>query len=169
MTDNIINRVQKSGIITIDFEDVDVPDNIEEIDVKNWLHEGFYLKEKDFRDSIKAHDWGKYKNAFVFIHCSSDAIIPTWAYMLISTKIQDFTDKAVIGNKDKIYELIFEDHISTLNFSKYKDKSVIIKGCSSKIIPLSAYHKITVKLKPFVKSVMYGEACSAVPIFKKPK
>lgn len=169
MTDNIINRVQKSGIITIDFEDVDVPDNIEEIDVKNWLHEGFYLKEKDFRDSIKAHDWGKYKNAFVFIHCSSDAIIPTWAYMLISTKIQDFTDKTVIGNKDKIYELIFEDYISTLNFSKYKDKSVIIKGCSSKIIPLSAYHKITVKLKPFVKSVMYGEACSAVPIFKKPK
>ncbi len=169
MTDNIINRVQKSGIITIDFEDVDVPDNIEEIDVKNWLHEGFYLKEKDFRDSIKAHDWGKYKNAFVFIHCSSDAIIPTWAYMLISTKIQDFTDKTVIGNKDKIYELIFEDYISTLNFSKYKDKSVIIKGCSSKIIPLSAYHKITIKLKPFVKSVMYGEACSAVPIFKKPK
>lgn len=169
MTDNIINRVQKSGIITIDFEDVDVPDNIEEIDVKNWLHEGFYLKEKDFRDSIKAHDWEKYKNAFVFIHCSSDAIIPTWAYMLISTKIQEFTDKAVIGNKDKIYELIFEDYISSLNFSKYKDKSVIIKGCSSKIIPLSAYHKITVKLKPFVKSVMYGEACSAVPIFKKPK
>ena len=89
--------------------------------------------------------------------------------MLISTKIQEFTDKAVIGNKDKIYELIFEDYISSLNFSKYKDKSVIIKGCSSKIIPLSAYHKITVKLKPFVKSVMYGEACSAVPIFKKPK
>ena len=169
MTDNIINRVQKSGIITIDFEDVDIPDNIEEIDVKNWLHEGFYLKEKDFRDSIKVHDWEKYKNAFVFIHCSSDAIIPTWAYMLISTKIQEFTDKSVIGNKDKIYELIFEDYISSLNFSKYKDKSVIIKGCSSKIIPLSAYHKITVKLKPFVKSVMYGEACSAVPIFKKPK
>ena len=169
MTDNIINRVQKSGIITIDFEDVDVPDNIEEIDVKNWLHEGFYLKEKDFRDSIKVHDWEKYKNTFVFIHCSSDAIIPTWAYMLISTKIQEFTDKAVIGNKDKIYELIFEDYISSLNFSKYKDKSVIIKGCSSKIIPLSAYHKITVKLKPFVKSVMYGEACSAVPIFKKSK
>ena len=89
--------------------------------------------------------------------------------MLISTKIQEFTDKSVIGNKDKIYELIFEDYISSLNFSKYKDKSVIIKGCSSKIIPLSAYHKITVKLKPFVKSVMYGEACSAVPIFKKPK
>ena len=92
MTDNIINRVQKSGIITIDFEDVDVPDNIEEIDVKNWLHEGFYLKEKDFRDSIKVHDWEKYKNAFVFIHCSSDAIIPTWAYMLISTKIQEFSN-----------------------------------------------------------------------------
>tara|TARA_B100000475_G_C14971802_1_gene304330 strand:- start:157 stop:666 length:510 start_codon:yes stop_codon:yes gene_type:complete len=169
MKDKIINRVQKSGIITIDFEDVEVPDNLEEIDVKNWLHEGFYLKEKDFRDLIKAHNWEKYKNAFVFIHCSSDAIIPTWAYMLISTKIQEFTNKAIVGNKNKIYELIFEDYINSLNFSEYKDKSVIIKGCSSKIIPLSAYHKITVKLKPFAKSVMYGEACSAVPIFKKPK
>ena len=114
-------------------------------------------------------NWEKYKNAFVFIHCSSDAIIPTWAYMLISTKIQEFTNKAIVGNKNKIYELIFEDYINSLNFSEYKDKSVIIKGCSSKIIPLSAYHKITVKLKPFAKSVMYGEACSAVPIFKKPK
>jgi hypothetical protein len=169
MTDNIINRVQKSGIITIDFEDVDVPDNIEEIDVKNWLHEGFYLKEKDFRDSIKVHDWEKYKNAFVFIHCSSDAIIPTWAYMLISSKIEEVTSKVVIGDLKKIYDLIFDEYLSDLDFTKFTNKSVIIKGCSSETIPLSAYHTLTTKLKPFAKSIMYGEACSAVPVYKKPK
>ena len=169
MKDKIINRVQKSGIITIDFEDVEVPDNLEEIDVKNWLHEGFYLKEKDFRDLIKAHNWEKYKNAFVFIHCSSDAIIPTWAYMLISTKIQELTDKVVIGDIKKIYELIFEDYLNDLDYTKFTNKSVIIKGCSSETIPLSAYHTLTTKLKPFAKSIMYGEACSAVPVFKKPK
>lgn len=169
MTDNIVNRVNKSGIITIDFEDVNVPNNLFEIDIKNWLHEGLYLKEKEFRNIIQAHDWQKYKDAFIFIHCSSDAIIPTWAYMLISTKIQELTDNVIVGDKKKLYELIFEKYINSLDFSKYKDKSVIIKGCSSKIIPLSAYHKITTELKPFVRSIMYGEACSAVPIFKKPK
>ena len=169
MKDKIINRVQKSGIITIDFEDVEVPDNLEEIDVKNWLHEGFYLKEKDFRDLIKAHNWEKYKNAFVFIHCSSDAIIPTWAYMLISSKIEEVTNKVVIGDLKKIYDLIFDEYLSDLDFTKFTNKSVIVKGCSRETIPLSAYHTLTTKLKPFAKSIMYGEACSAVPVFKKPK
>ena len=169
MTDNIINRVKKSGIITIDLDDVNIPDNLFEIDIKNWLHDELFLKEKDFRDSIKVHDWEKYKNAFVFIYCSSDAIIPTWAYMLISSKIQELTDKVVIGDIKKIYELIFEDYLNDLDYTKFTNKSVIIKGCSSETIPLSAYHTLTTKLKPFAKSIMYGEACSAVPVFKKPK
>ena len=169
MDENIINRVQKSGIITIDLDDVNVPNNLFEIDIKNWLHEGLFLKEKDFREKIKNHDWSKYNNSYVCIHCSTDAIIPTWAYMLISSKIEKETTKSLIGSKNKLYEKIFDDYISSINYTKFKDKSIIIKGCSSDIIPLSAYHKITIKLKPFARSIMYGEACSAVPVFKKTK
>lgn len=169
MDENIINRVQKSGIITIDLDDVNVPDNLFEIDIKNWLHDELFLKEKEFRNNILNHDWSKYKNGYVFIHCSSDAIIPTWAYMLISSKIEEVTDKVVIGDIKKIYELIFEDYLNDLDYTKFTNKSVIVKGCSRETIPLSAYHTLTTKLKPFAKSIMYGEACSAVPVFKKPK
>tara|TARA_B100001057_G_scaffold156400_1_gene156848 strand:+ start:1023 stop:1532 length:510 start_codon:yes stop_codon:yes gene_type:complete len=169
MVENIINRVQKSGIITIDLDDVIIPENLFEIDVKNWLHNELFLKEKEYRNNILNHDWSKYKNGYVFIHCSSDAIIPTWAYMLISSKIEEVTNKVVIGDLKKIYDLIFEEYLNNLDFTKFTDKSVIIKGCSSEKIPLSAYHTLTTKLKPFAKSIMYGEACSAVPVFKKPK
>lgn len=169
MAENIINRVQKSGIITIDLDDVSVPENLFEIDIKNWLHDELFLKEKEYRNNIINHNWSKYKNGYVFIHCSSDAIIPTWAYMLISSKIEEVTNKVVIGDLKKIYELIFDDYLNNLDYIKFTNKSVIIKGCSSEMIPISAYHKLTTKLKPFAKSIMYGEACSAVPVFKKPK
>ena len=169
MDENIINRVQKSGIITIDLDDVNIPDNLFEIDIKNWLHDELFLKEKEYRNNIINHDWSKYKNGYVFIHCSSDAIIPTWAYMLISSKIEEVTNKVVIGDLKKIYDLIFDEYLSDLDFTKFTNKSVIVKGCSREIIPLSAYHTLTTKLKPFAKSIMYGEACSAVPVFKKPK
>ena len=169
MAENIINRVQKSGIITIDLDDVSVPENLFEIDIKNWLHDELFLKEKEYRNNIINHNWSKYKNGYVFIHCSSDAIIPTWAYMLISSKIEEVTNKVVIGDLKKIYELIFDDYLNNLDYTKFTNKSVIIKGCSSEMIPISAYHKLTTKLKPFAKSIMYGEACSAVPVFKKPK
>tara|TARA_B100000579_G_scaffold322622_1_gene272377 strand:- start:957 stop:1466 length:510 start_codon:yes stop_codon:yes gene_type:complete len=169
MVENIINRVQKSGIITIDLDDVIIPENLFEIDVKNWLHDELFLKEKEYRNNILNHDWSKYKNGYVFIHCSSDAIIPTWAYMLISSKIEEVTNKVVIGDLKKIYDLIFDDYLNKLDYTKFTNKSVIIKGCSSEAIPLSAYHTLTTKLKPFAKSIMYGEACSAVPVFKKPK
>jgi len=169
MAENIINRVQKSGIITIDLDDVSVPENLFEIDIKNWLHDELFLKEKEYRNNIINHNWSKYKNGYVFIHCSSDAIIPTWAYMLISSKIEEVTNKVVIGDLKKIYDLIFDEYLNNLDYTKFTNKSVIIKGCSSEMIPISAYHKLTTKLKPFAKSIMYGEACSAVPVFKKPK
>ena len=105
MVENIINRVQKSGIITIDLDDVIIPENLFEIDVKNWLHDELFLKEKEYRNNILNHDWSKYKNGYVFIHCSSDAIIPTWAYLLISSKIEEVTNKVVIGDLKKIYDL----------------------------------------------------------------
>ena len=114
-----------------------------------------------------SHDWSKYKNSHVYVHCSSDAIIPTWAYMLVSSQLENHTKKVTIGNKKRFYERYFENAINKLDFTIYSGKSVIIKGCSDEKIPISAYHLITTKLKPISKSIMYGEACSAVPVYKK--
>ena len=169
MSKEIVNRVQKSGLVTIDLDDIDLPKNILEIDIKFWLHEGLFLKEKEFRASVLGHDWNKYENSYVYVHCSSNAIVPTWAYMLISSQLENFTNKVTIGCKEKFYERYFENAINKLDLNIYKEKSVIIKGCSDEKIPISAYHLITTKLKPIARSIMYGEACSAVPVYKKPR
>ena len=169
MEGEIINRVQKSGLITIDLNELKVSGNIYEIDIKKWLFEELFLKEKEYRKEIQNHNWSEYKNSYVYVHCTSDAIIPTWAFMLISAQLENHTEKIVLGNREKVYEKIYEDSINSIDFSIYNDKSVIIKGCSDKNIPLSAYHLMTIKLKPFAKSIMYGEACSSVPVFKKSK
>ena len=108
MSEEIVNRVQKSGLVTIDLDDIELPKNILEIDIKCWLHEGLFLKEKEFRASVHSHDWSKYKNSYVYVHCSSDAIIPTWAYMLVSSRLENFTNKVIIGSKEKFYERYFE-------------------------------------------------------------
>ena len=167
MSEEIVNRVQKSGLVTIDLDDIELPKNILEIDIKCWLHEGLFLKEKEFRASVLSHDWSKYENSYVYVHCSSDAIIPTWAYMLVSSQLENHTNKVTIGTKEKFYERYFENAIDKLDFTIYTGKPVIIKGCSDEKIPLCAYHLITTKLKPIAKSIMYGEACSSVPIYKK--
>ena len=167
MSEEIVNRVQKSGLVTIDLDDIELPKNILEIDIKCWLHEGLFLKEKEFRASVLRHDWSKYENSYVYVHCSSDAIIPTWAYMLVSSQLENRTNKVTIGTKEKFYERYFENAIDKLDFTIYTGKPVIIKGCSDEKIPLCAYHLITTKLKPIAKSIMYGEACSAVPVYKK--
>ena len=167
MSGEIVNRVEKSGLMTIDLDEIKLPSNIFEIDIKKWLYEGLFLKEKEFRNNINKHNWSAYADAYVYIHCSSDAIIPTWAYMLISSQLENFTELVTIGNEKKLFEKYFEDTINTFDYSIYKGKSVIIKGCSNKIIPISAYHILTTKLKPLAKSIMFGEACSAVPVFKK--
>tara|TARA_Y100001935_G_scaffold51761_1_gene43242 strand:+ start:63 stop:572 length:510 start_codon:yes stop_codon:yes gene_type:complete len=169
VSEKIVNRVQRSGLITIDLDEIVIPDNILEIDIKNWLFEGLFLKEKEFRANVINHDWSNYKNTYVYIHCSSDAIIPTWAYMLVSSQLENYTNKVIIGNKEKLYERCFEDAINNIDYSAYVNKSVIIKGCSDEKIPISAYHLITTKLKPIARSIMYGEACSAVPVYKKPR
>ena len=167
MSEEIVNRVQKSGLVTIDLDDIELPKNILEIDIKFWLYECLFLKEKEFRASVLSHDWSKYENSYVYVHCSSDAIIPTWAYMLVSSQLENRTNKVTIGTKEKFYERYFENAIDKLDFTIYTGKPVIIKGCSDEKIPLCAYHLITTKLKPIAKSIMYGEACSAVPVYKK--
>ena len=167
MSEEILNRVKKSGLITIDLDEIELPDQIFEIDLKGWLEEGLFLKEKKFRQIIKEYDWKKFKNGYVCIFCSSDAIIPIWAYMLVSANLEPYSKNIVIGRIEKLYEKIFEEKINEIDFDQYKDKSVIVKGCSNDKTPILAYYLITSKLTNKAKSIMYGEACSAVPVFKK--
>ena len=169
MSDEIINRVANSKLVTIDLEDYYPKGNRIVFDIQDWLLEGFVLREKEFRQQANDHDWEQYKNCYVALTCSTDAIIPAWAYMLLSTYLEPYAVKTVIGNLNTLETSIYQDIISDLNVSEFKDMPIIIKGCSNKPIPDNAYIQLTTKLKPIVKSIMYGEACSSVPLFKKSK
>ena len=166
MTKEIVNRVAQSKLLTFDLEDYYLEGNRMVIDIKAWLHEGIILREKEFRNFVGEHNWEQYQDTYVALHCSTDAIIPGWAYMLIATKLQPFAKKAVQGSLDNLETSLYQSVLEPLDLSAYKDKLVIIKGCSHKPVPLNAYLFITSKLQPIVKSLMYGEACSSVPLFK---
>jgi hypothetical protein len=164
--ETIKNRVANSVLVTIDLEDYYPLGNRIVFDIKEWLFEEIILKEKDFRASVKNHDWTQYNNCYVALTCSTDAIIPSWAFMLVATELVPFTKKIIIGNLKELETSIFQDIISQLPTDSYKDKPIIIKGCSEKPIPETAYTQLITKLVPVVKSIMYGEACSTVPLFK---
>jgi len=169
MEDEIINRVANSVLEVFDLEDY-YPNGIRtQIDISQWLLEGFLLKEKDFREALKKHDWTQYQNHFVAIHCSTDAIVPAWATILVTTYVAPFAQKVVSGNITDLDTALYQEILPTLDYTSYKDKPVIIKGCSKKPVPESAYIMAVQKLQPIAKSIMYGEACSAVPLFKKGK
>ena len=140
-----------------------------QLDISQWLLDGFLLKEKDFREALKNHDWSQFQNHFVAIHCSSDAIIPAWASILVTVYLSPFAKKVVFGNLTDLETSLYQEILSTLDYSKYQDKPIILKGCSKKPVPESAYIMAIQKLQPFAKSIMYGEACSAVPLYKKSK
>ena len=167
MADEIINRVAKSKLVTFDLEDYYVEGKRVLFDISDWLFEGLLLKEKDFRTHVKNHDWSQYEGAYVALHCATDAIIPSWAYLLVSTELNQFAKKVVIGNLELLETVLFSEIINTLSLDTFKDKPVIIKGCSNKPIPESAYPLLISKIQPVAKSIMYGEACSTVPLFKK--
>jgi hypothetical protein len=167
MSDEIVNRVANSKLVTIDLEDYYPEGERILFDIKDWLLEGLVLREKDFRQYAKDHNWEQYNNCFVALTCSTDAIVPAWAFMLLSTYLEPFALKTVIGNLNTLESSIFQDIISGLNVSEFQDKPIIIKGCSNKPIPDNAYIQLTAKLKPVAKSIMYGEACSSVPLYKK--
>ncbi len=169
MSKDIINKVASSKLITIDLEDYYPQGNRIVIDIKEWLFEEIILKEKEFRVSINEHNWSQYQDDFVALTCSSDAIIPSWAYLLIATSLAPFAKKTIVGNLSELETLLFQDVISEISVSEYKDKLLIIKGCSEKEIPETAYVQLVSKLVPVAKSVMYGEACSTVPLYKAPK
>jgi hypothetical protein len=167
MSDEIINRVANSKLVVIDLEDFYVSGNRIIFDIKDWLFEGFVLREKDFRTHVEQHDWSQYNNSYVALTCSSDAIVPAWAYMLLTVHLEPFVKKVIIGDLEQLETSIYQSIIENLDVNIYKDKPLIIKGCSHKPVPTNAYILLSYKLKPIAKSIMYGEACSSVPLFKR--
>lgn len=164
--ENIVNRVANSKLITVNLEDYYPNGTRVLFDIKDWLFEGFVLREKDFRDQAKAYDWAQHQNNYIALTCSSDAIIPAWAYILISIYLEPFANKIVIGNLELLETSVYQDIINNLDVSEFKNKPIIIKGCSKKPVPQNAYIMLANKLKPVAKSIMYGEACSSVPLYK---
>ncbi len=163
----IINKVASSGLITIDLEDLYPEQERILFDLKPWLFQELILREKDFRENLKTHDWSQYKNKFVAVVCSADAIVPAWTYMLIFSQLEPVAKKIVFGDLKRLEEEIFEDVIAQIDAEKYRDQRVIIKGCSKKEIPFFTYAALTAKLRPLVKSIMFGEPCSTVPVYKR--
>ena len=167
--DEIVNKVANSVLEVFDLEDY-YPSGIRtQLDISQWLLDGFLLKEKDFREALKNNDWSQFQNHFVAIYCSTDAIIPAWASILVTVYLSPFAKKVVFGNLIDLETSLYQEILSTLDYSKYQDKPVILKGCSKKPVPESAYIMAIQKLQPVAKSIMYGEACSAVPLYKKNK
>jgi Protein of unknown function (DUF2480) len=167
--DEIINKVTNSVLEVFDLEDY-YPIGIRtQIDISQWLYEGFLLKEKDFREALKNHDWSQYKNHFVAIQCSTDAIIPAWASILVTVHLSNFAEKVVLGNLSELETYLYQEILQKIDYSFYQDKPVILKGCSKKPVPENAYIEAIQKIQPYAKSIMYGEACSAVPLYKKAK
>lgn len=167
MSEEIVNRVAQSKLVTFDLEEL-YPDGKRILfDIKDWLYEGFILKEKEFRKSIDEYAWEQYKNQYIALSCSTDAIIPGWAYMLIATKLQPYAKKVIVGNLNQLETSIYQTIIEHLDVSNFKDKPVIIKGCSNKPVPENAYLLATTKIQEVAKSIMYGEACSSVPLYKR--
>ena len=167
MSDKIVNRVASSELKTIDLEDYYPKGERTILDIKNWLFHEIILKETDFREHLKNHDWSQYQNKYVALTCSADAIIPSWAFMLITTYISPFSKKIVVGDLTNLETAIFQDIINTLPIDEFSKKPIIIKGCAHKPIPMTAYTQLIEKLQPIAKSIMFGEACSTVPLFKK--
>lgn len=167
MEKEIINRVANSKLVTIDLEDYYPEGKRVLFDIKDWLFEGLVLREKDFREKVKNFDWSQYQKCYVALTCSTDAIIPAWAYMLLTVNLEPFIEKAVIGNLEALETSIYQDIINQLDTLEFQGKPIIIKGCSNKPVPVNAYTMLINKLKPIAKSIMYGEACSSVPLYKR--
>lgn len=163
----IINRVANSKLTTFDLEEIYPAGERVQFDIKNWLHEDFVLREKEFRAYAKNHDWKKYSGKYVALTCSSDAVIPTWAFILIATYLQPVAKKTVIGNLESLETAIFYEALSKIDVSEFENKPIIIKGCARLPVPQNAYLALVEKLQPVAKSLFFGEACSSVPLFKR--
>lgn len=166
-TEPIENKVAKSGLITLEINSFVPKEPILEVDIKDHLWEGIALREKDFRDFIKNNNWEKYRESYVSVHCSADAIIPNWSYMLLASELTGVAREIFFGTPEEFLKHRITEAIQTLDTKEYQDERVIVKGCGNELIDYAAYGYITTVLKPAVKSLMFGEPCSTVPIYKK--
>jgi len=166
-TETIVNKVAESGLVTIDLEEYYPKGEIKIFDLKDYLFMDMILKEKDFRTGLQNINWEEYTNKYVGVTCSVDAIIPAWAYMLVASYLQPFAKEVVVGEEKTVINTIFIKRLAAIDAAGYQDKRVIIKGCGDVQVPETAYLEITNKLRPYVKSLMYGEACSNVPVYKR--
>ena len=169
MADTIFNRVAESKLITFDLEKLYQIGDRMPIDLSQWLDKGIILREKEFRLKLKQHNWKAYRNQFVAMYCSTDAVLPAWASLLVTTYLQPYAKKVVVGTLVDLETHLFNEEIKKINISSFKDKAVIIKGCTDKKVPEDSYVQLISRLQPVVKSLFYGEACSSVPLFKKKK
>ena len=165
----LVNRVAESGLITINLEDFFPVGEVLVFDMKDYLFMELILKEKDFREALKKHDWSQYQDKHLVIDCTADAIIPVWAYMLVAAYATPFARSVFQGNVENFYKVSYSQSLLGLDGSQYQGQRVVIKGCSDKPVPPAAYVELTRKLQPFAQSIMYGEPCSTVPIFKRPR
>lgn len=165
----IINKVAASGLITLDLEELYPQGRRIVFDLKPLLWQGIALKEDDLRAFAKTHDWAQYKDTFVAVHCSADAIIPTWAYMLVATHLQPHAAFVTQGDADQLERAVFTRFVQRFDTAPYRGARVVVKGCSRVPVPLNAYVELSAKLLPEVKSLMFGEPCSTVPLYKAPK
>ena len=162
----IVNKIALSGLITLDMKTFKGSQRRKVIDVKNWLFEGMVLKEKKFREHLKTENWEDYKDTFVSLHCSNDTIIPVWAYMLLTKYLNPYASSIIYGNEKDLEKLIFTLNINDFDIKPLVNKRVLLKGCTDTYIPEDSYVQLSNKLIENVKSLMFGEACSNVPIFK---
>lgn len=167
MEEDIVNRVANSALVTFDLEDFYPEGERIALDISPWLFEGVILREKEFRSHVRNLQLSDFKNAYVALHCTTEAIIPAWAYMLVSLQLAETAKKVIVGTLNDLETLLFSEILMKMDLSSYKDKPVIIKGCAHKPIPENAFVLLAQKLQPIAKSVMYGEACSSVPLFKR--
>jgi hypothetical protein len=168
MSETFINKVADSGLITLDLEKWYPKGAVAVFDMKDFLFMGMILKEKDYREALKALDWSAYQDKNVAITCSADAIIPVWAYMLAATYLQPVAKEIVMGDEKELHKTLFIKNLSAIDLNEFADAKVVIKGCGETPIPDYVYMEITKLLRPVVKSIMYGEPCSTVPVYKKP-
>jgi hypothetical protein len=163
----IVNRVAQSSLITLDLEELYHPGERVQIDIKDQLVEGLILREKDFRDYVRTTDWSSFEGKLVAIRCSADAIIPTWAFMLLTVALEPYASKVFFGTLDQLEDTLFLEKLSVIDWTQYRDAKVVVKGCSKIKVPVSAYVEAVRRLRSVASSIMFGEPCSTVPLYKR--
>lgn len=167
-TKPIVNRVSQSGLITLDLETfLPGEDEIATIDLKDFLFKGLILREADFREQVKKTDWSQYKDKYVALHCSADAVIPMWAYMILSAELSPYAKDVAAVKPEEAAQVFFDHRLAGLDMEAFRGQRIVVKGCGDKRTPEEAYVRITQQLSKVARVVMFGEPCSTVPVFKK--